>query len=167
MKTAFCISLLLLLGSCSLLLPNLMNGTVGEDNDLDGVILINEVSADHPTADDWIELYNTGEVGYDLAGFYLTDDPSDITKWSFPDGTYIRAGSYLVVTCSANGDREQAAFSLKPGIEPLIFTSPDLTIIVDDLGGIAASGTGSYGRASDGEGNWVIFETATPGGANS
>ena len=30
---------------------------------------------------DWIEIYNPGPENENLAGWYLTDDPADLTKW--------------------------------------------------------------------------------------
>ena len=33
---------------------------------------------------DWIEIKNTSNTPSDLAGFYLTDDPTNLTKWQFP-----------------------------------------------------------------------------------
>ena len=36
-----------------------------------------------PESPDWIELYNPGDQSIDLKDWYLTDDPSDLTKWKF------------------------------------------------------------------------------------
>src|SRR5438876_1764863 len=33
---------------------------------------------------DWIELYNGGASAVNLGGWYLTDDPANLTKWAFP-----------------------------------------------------------------------------------
>jgi len=33
---------------------------------------------------DWIELYNAGRRAVNLEGYYLTDDPDDLTKWACP-----------------------------------------------------------------------------------
>ena len=33
---------------------------------------------------DWIEISNLGDASLDLAGWHLTDDPADLTKWTFP-----------------------------------------------------------------------------------
>ena len=42
--------------------------------------LTNQYGA-HP---DWIELYNTGPASVNLDGWYLTDDPANLSKWRFP-----------------------------------------------------------------------------------
>ncbi|MBN2132757.1 MAG: lamin tail domain-containing protein, partial [Sedimentisphaerales bacterium] len=71
-----CIVQLLLLCSPSL-------GQIAGQN-----LVINEFMAANNTSiqdslgdyDDWIEIYNAGETAVDLAGYYLTDDPSEPTK---------------------------------------------------------------------------------------
>jgi len=63
-------------------------------------LYINEFMADNDNIaqdefgqyDDWIELYNAGPTAIDLGGMYLTDDPSDPTKWMIP---YAITGSTL------------------------------------------------------------------------
>lgn len=46
---------------------------------------------------DWIELWNNDSVEADLTGWSLTDDSGDPGKWTFPPGTNISAGGYLLV----------------------------------------------------------------------
>src|SRR6266404_2338083 len=43
----------------------------------------------------WIELYNGGSDVVDLAGWFLSDTPTDLTKWCFPE-VGILPGNYLV-----------------------------------------------------------------------
>src|SRR4051812_26090779 len=43
---------------------------------------------------DWIELHNTGASAVDLAGWHLTDNATNLTKWTFP-ATNIASGGYL------------------------------------------------------------------------
>ncbi len=59
-----------------------------------------------PDQSDWIELYNpyapvdTNDPHHDeyvLDGWHLTDDPANLSKWTFPAGTVIGPGSYLVI----------------------------------------------------------------------
>lgn len=49
---------------------------------------------------DWIELYNPTAKAVDLTGWYLTDDPENLTRWRFPSGTRVAANGYLVVFAS-------------------------------------------------------------------
>lgn len=46
--------------------------------------------------DDWIELHNNTNRDLSLFGYYLTDDPENMDKWSFPD-TVIKAESFLLI----------------------------------------------------------------------
>src|ERR1041385_3727118 len=48
---------------------------------------------------DWIELYNGGATAVNLGGWYLTDDPANLTKWAF-SSTNIAAKGFLVVFAS-------------------------------------------------------------------
>jgi len=68
-------------------------------------VCINEIMAANDLAvkdpqgdyDDWIELFNLGGVPVSLAGFHLTDDLDDPTKWQVPAGTVLPAKGYLVI----------------------------------------------------------------------
>ena len=68
-------------------------------------VIINELMASNQSSirdpqgqrDDWIELFNRSEGAVDLSGMFLSDRPDNPRKWSFPPGTVIPAGGYLVV----------------------------------------------------------------------
>jgi len=49
---------------------------------------------------DWIEIYNADSTPVNLADWHLTDDPEDLSKWTFPGGVEIAARSYLLVFAS-------------------------------------------------------------------
>ena len=56
---------------------------------------------------DWIEIYNPTGTTQALDGWYLTDEPGNLTKWRFPDpnpspatDVPITAGGYLIVFAS-------------------------------------------------------------------
>lgn len=75
-------------------------------------VVINEVMPKNRTTltdpqgqyDDWIELVNVSAQAVDLSGMYLTDDPNDPLQWSFPDGTKIEPGGFLLVWADDNKD---------------------------------------------------------------
>src|SRR5258706_1605671 len=75
---------------------------------LAGNVVISEFMADNSSGlkdyygqnSDWIELHNLDSTPRDLSGWHLTDKNSDLTKWTFPAGTSIAAGGYLVVFAS-------------------------------------------------------------------
>lgn len=60
--------------------------------------------------EDWVEIWNTSGVAGDLGGWYLTDDPANLTKWTFPE-VELTSGGYLVVFASGK-DRADAAGEL-------------------------------------------------------
>src|SRR5918995_1673765 len=49
---------------------------------------------------DWIEIRNAGDAAGDLAGYHLTDSANDPGMWTFPPGSVVQAGGYLVVFAS-------------------------------------------------------------------
>lgn len=49
---------------------------------------------------DWIEIWNTSGTMGDLSGWHLTDDPLNLTKWTFP-AVEIEAGGRLIVFASS------------------------------------------------------------------
>ena len=53
---------------------------------------------------DWVELYNTTNQPIDLAGWYLSDDATDLKKYQFPANanSIIPANGYKVVTQAAD-----------------------------------------------------------------
>ena len=50
-----------------------------------------------PEFEDWIELSNPGPLGVDLSGWGLSDEVGDPLKWTFPAGTFLRSGGFLLV----------------------------------------------------------------------
>ena len=48
---------------------------------------------------DWIEIYNGTSGAVNLAGWFLTVEPTNLTQWPFPDYV-LAAGDYLVVFAS-------------------------------------------------------------------
>jgi hypothetical protein len=65
---------------------------------LNEVLARNETALNHSgTFPDAIELFNEGTVPADLSGHRLTDDPADPDRYTFPAGTMVGAGQYLVV----------------------------------------------------------------------
>ena len=48
---------------------------------------------------DWIEIHNPNDHSVDLAGWYLTDDFKELTKWRFPE-IELEGGGFVVVFAS-------------------------------------------------------------------
>ena len=81
--------------------------SVPDFSNLDDVI-INEFMASNGSAhldedgdsSDWIELWNPENNAIEITGWYLSDDPLDLTKWTFPTHT-MSPNEFLVVFASA------------------------------------------------------------------
>ncbi|MDG2124895.1 MAG: hypothetical protein P8J87_14425 [Verrucomicrobiales bacterium] len=80
----------------------------------------------HP---DWIEIHNPSPVATDLAGYHLSDDPADLTKWPIPPRT-VGPGGYLVVFATGldrSSDPLQTNFKLGPDDGSINLLAPDGT----------------------------------------
>ena len=84
---------------------------------------------------DWFELFNPNTNAVNLAGFYLTDNLNQPSKWQVPLGTVIAPSSFLLVW--ADNEPEQnvayvtnghlhAGFQLNSGGEVIALFSPGL-----------------------------------------
>ncbi len=70
-------------------------------------VIINEVMAENDgflhdqdgDSPDWLELFNDSLTNVNLAGWHLTDTPTNLTKWTFP-AMNLPSGSFLVVFAS-------------------------------------------------------------------
>ena len=89
--------------SCCLIVLTAMVSSAHAQN-----LVINELMASndfaHPDAffefDDWMEIYNPGGL-IDLAGHHLSDDPTNLTKYTIPNtdptSTFLQGSDHLVV----------------------------------------------------------------------
>jgi CotH kinase protein/Chitobiase/beta-hexosaminidase C-terminal domain/Lamin Tail Domain len=78
---------------------------------------------------DWIEIHNPNRAPVSLAGWYLSDDPTDLTKWRFPDLTLDGQGFLIVFASGKNRIDPQGElhtnFNLDRDGEYLALTRPD------------------------------------------
>ena len=80
---------------------------------------------------DWVELYNTTSLPVDLSGCGVSDDIRKPYKFTFPQGTTIGAGEYLLLWCMA--DQVDGYISLPFNLSG---SKGDAVILVDQNGGI-------------------------------
>jgi hypothetical protein len=104
---------------------------------------------------DWIELHNPNRFPVNLAGWYLTDDPAQLTKWKFPVVTVPPAG-FLIVFASGKdravaGASLHANFSLELEGEYLALVWPDGTRAIHSFNPAFPKQTASisYGYAQE------------------
>ena len=132
-------------------------------------VAINEFMASNDTTvedqddeyEDWIELYNNGTASFDLSGYFLTDDATNLTQWSFPQGTVIEPDGYLTVWADKDEAQEglHANFKLSTSGESVILVNPADTSIVDAIDYAEQTTDISYGRFPNGIG---AFQTMNP-----
>ena len=139
-------------------------------------VIINEVMAsngyyENGHAWDWVELYNNGDSTENLSGWGFTDSKKDLFKFTFPEGTKLKAGGYLTIWCtgtenktSGKGDTFYADFKISSSGETLRLTDKDENE-VQKLKMPEQYGCISYGMPSGG-GEYGFFEKATRGKKN-
>lgn len=66
---------------------------------------LNIVKDDYDDYPDWVELYNRSTEAVDLEGYGLSDDITDLFKWSFPDIT-LQPGEHILVFASGRDQRD-------------------------------------------------------------
>jgi hypothetical protein len=83
---------------------------------------------------DWIEIHNPNGTPFDLAGYFLTDDPAQLNKWAFPSVTLASDGFLVVFASGKNrtGDtnRLHTNFQLDSDGGFLALVKPDGSNIV-------------------------------------
>jgi len=124
------------------------NGIVDSDND----------------SSDWIELFNASELSLNLSGYYLSDDPDNLTKWVFPN-VDIKAGGYLLIWASGKDTKTQSElhtnFKLSSSGEFIGLYKPD-KVLVDSIYFGPQLTDISFQRFPDGIDFWVNTSVTTP-----
>ncbi len=87
---------------------------------------------------DWIEIHNPGPSAASLNGYHLTDNPTNLSKWTFPDVT-IPPDGYLVVFASNKNLRDPGQelhtnFNLNTSGDYLALVEPDALTILSQFG---------------------------------
>ena len=118
--------------------------------------------------DDWVELVALdGSRDVHLDGFFLTDDPNELTKWKFPSHMVLSAGERIVLWCDnapEQGDTH-TNFKLNANGDFLAVVDRDGYTLIDSID-FGPQGTDfSHGRFPDRRGPWGIM-FATPDAPN-
>ncbi|TVR39681.1 MAG: T9SS C-terminal target domain-containing protein [Cryomorphaceae bacterium] len=118
--------------------------------------------------EDWIELYNAGSDTINLEGYRITDNPSDLSKWTFPSAP-IPPGDFLIVFASGKDRTEgelHTNFSISIEGETILLSDADGQAI-DFIPPVEMLTNHSYGRLPDGSDSWTTFVSGTPGFSNN
>lgn len=131
-----------------------------------GDVVINELSAVNSTIqadqdgefDDWIELYNNTSSPIVLDGYYLSDNASNPTKWTFPVGTTINGNDYLIIW--ADKDTLQtglhANFKLSSSGEAVYLSNASGTLLDETVFGLQTADV-TWGRYQNGIGTFMLM----------
>jgi hypothetical protein len=98
---------------------------------------------------DWIEIYNTGDIAVNLDGWHLTDNPGNLTKWTFP-ATNIGGQSFMIIFASGK-DRKvpgrplHTDFELLKAGEYLALVKADDVTIASSFNATPQADNVSYG----------------------
>ncbi len=121
---------------------------------------------------DWIELYNPDSSVADLSGWQLSDDATIPSKFTFPSGTTIPAGGYLLVLADDQADFNDIGQYLHA---PFKLSTDGEDLILSDASGTTVSAITAYPKQYDHQSygfdstgmNWGYYDHPTPGSANS
>ena len=131
----------------------------------DTSVVINELMATNISTvadnfgefDDWIELYNKSSLPVDISGYYLTDNPVNLNKWTVPAGTIIQPNDYLIVWADEDSSQGSyhANFKLSGTGEVLMLLDTALSLVDSVSWGQQIADQG-LARVPNGTGSFTI-----------
>ena len=132
-------------------------------------IVVNEV-ADKGTSGqcnggDWVELYNSGAAEQSIAAYVLHDDkgPSDKGAHTFPAGSKIAAGGYIVLCYDKTGSN---GVKFKVGGDDTVSLLDDKGSLLSTSGTLQDQGSSLTTWSRTSAGKYQYTTTPTPGKAN-
>jgi hypothetical protein len=128
-------------------------------------VIINELMASNTLTasdeageyDDWIELHNLSANTVDLSDYALSDNPTNLRKWIFPEGTIIPANGYLIVWADEDGAQGplHASFRLSASGETISLVDPQ-SAFLDNISFDQQVADKGFARLPNGTGPFVI-----------
>jgi len=166
--------------NCSIGLNDEITIVINDDEYTSPPLFINEILSSNTgaagidefgDADDWFEIYNPSFLAVDIAGYYLSDDPLDLTKERLDVGlsaTQIPSGGFILLWADQEGAEGPLHMNFKLSAlgESVILTAPDGTTILDQIDFGAMSNDISYGRFCDGSNLIQDLSSPSPGYTN-
>ncbi|MFM1767593.1 MAG: hypothetical protein RJA22_122 [Verrucomicrobiota bacterium] len=134
---------------------------------------LNEWMAEPLTGPDWFELFNTNTLPVDLAGLFVSDDPSTVglTQFRLAPLSFIGATQWVRLVADNNPAQglHHVSFSLDGEGEGLWLSASNATglALLDTVSWGLQAPDASQGRFPDGAAAFATFAgSATPGSAN-
>ena len=121
--------------------------------------------------EDWVEIYNGGTETVNLGGLFFSDSYSNPTKWQISQPYFLEAGDFVVLF--TDNDPEEgglhADFSLSASGEEIVLAQSinNNIVVIDSVSFSEVPFQTSYGRATDGADEFVIFGEVTPNESNN
>ncbi len=118
--------------------------------------------------DGWIELYNASDAALSLAGLYLSDDATNLTKWRIPVALgVVPAKGYKVIWLGSNdGAAANASFELDVDGGFIHLSDENGKLILSQYYPTGKERL-SYARTTDGGDTWGNTGQPTPGASNA
>jgi Na+-transporting methylmalonyl-CoA/oxaloacetate decarboxylase gamma subunit len=161
-KAAGCFILVLLI------LPGSIQAQSTRDLKINEILVLNDSNYvdDYGQHSAWIEIFNSAYNTVDIGGSYLTNDPSNPTKYYIPKGdpiTKIAPRNYLVFFADNDPTRGilHLNFTLKESDYFAIYEGNGKELI-DAVKFGPQKPDVSYGRLTDGNHEWGFLEKTTP-----
>jgi lamin tail-like protein len=120
-------------------------------------IKINEIESSGGTPGDWVELFNPTGAPVDVSGWVVKDN-DDTHIYTFPNGTSIAAGGYLLA--------EEASLGYGLGAPDAVRLFNQFGASVDAYDWTAHAAT-TYGRCPNATGAFITTTSSTKGAANA
>ncbi|PLW94837.1 MAG: phage tail protein [Marinilabiliales bacterium] len=117
----------------------------------------------------WIEIFNTAYNSINMQGLYLSNDPSNLTRYKLPYDTRFKIPqrSHLVFFCDGNSNKGNFHTNFQLDSEGVVYlVDGDGITIIDSVSYSFSKADISYGREDDGANKWIYFESGTPQQAN-
>lgn len=121
-------------------------------------VIINEVLP-AGAGEGFVEFYNPGNGDVDLSGWFLTDDPGNLTRGTIPAGVVVPAKGLVTVGFVESLLRIS-------GNTSVFLTQSDGTTVVNAISTPMPLDGRSLGRKPEGSGSWFLFTGPTPGSGN-
>lgn len=133
---------------------------------------LNWIADNNGDYEDWIEIYNANDSSLNLAGYYITDDIDELTKWQipfgYPDSTTIDSAGFRIFWAD-NQPWEgplHLGFKLSKDGEQIVLVSSNGLTIIDSITYKPQTTNISMGRYPDGQDFWFYYNQPTPGDEN-
>lgn len=120
-------------------------------------VVINEVL---PSASGFIEFYNPTASTINLNGWYLSDDPGNLTKYQIPGAVNVTPSGLASVSYSTTGFAVAANTAV-------YLTEADGTTVSNAISGAVPLDGRSLGRKPDGSSSWFLFTQPSQDASNS